>query len=187
MQILWEPILLVPLVAMVIPVAILIGQWVRGGALTSLSAGALLGIVIYLAPVWVSLWSSDASYSFSLPGTLALASGAVLLLGGFAIAGADALRVRRRGWVVGLCVTVYATFVALVGLTITPIRSCMYLMSGPPACAPPDVGRILLFSAASLVGPGVMLLYALRAQGSEALAPVLPDGLTVSRLDATDR
>lgn len=187
MQIFWEPILLVPLVAMVIPIAILIGQRLRGGPLTGLSAGAVLGILICLALSWASLWSGDAPYPTSLSSVLALACGSVLLLGGFALAGADALRARRREWAVGLCVATYATFVGLIGPIIIPIRSCQYGPLGAPTCSPPDVGRFLLFAALSLLGPCAMLVYALRAQGHAAQPETaLPDGLTISRLDATD-
>lgn len=187
MPIYWEPIVLVPLVAMVIPVAILIGQRARGGPLTGLGAGALLGFLIYMTLTWSSLWSSDTPIAGSLPQVLALVIGAVLLLGAFTLATVDALRMRRRGLAIALCVAVYVTFFALMGLLSAPLKSCAYFPQGAPTCTSPDVTRFLLFATISLIGPGAMLVYALRAQGREAQTETaLPDGLTISRLDATD-
>ncbi|HET9109876.1 MAG TPA: hypothetical protein VFN78_03525 [Ktedonobacterales bacterium] len=177
---------LIPLIAMVIPVAILIGQRLRGDPLISLSAGALAGFVIYLALTWASLWVSDTQYSESLLQGLSTIGGAVLLLSAFAMSFTDALRMRRRGWAVALCVAVYATFFALIGVFSAPLRSCAYFPQGAPTCTSPDVTRFLLLAAINLVGPCAMLTYALRAQGRAEPASTLPKGLTISRLDATE-
>jgi hypothetical protein len=189
MPIFWEPMLLFPLLALVIPVAILIGQRWRGGPLISLSAGATLGVVIYLALMWSS-FSADPNhiYDNSTVETLSLVGGAILLLGAGAVAFTDALRGQRRGWAFIQCALVYGSFAGMVGFSVSPVRFCGALPSGE-FCASPDLGRFALFAALTLAGPVATLVYALLAQGRTAAAPAQleqPEGLTISRLTAEE-
>ena len=188
MPIFWEPLLLYPLAALVIPVAILIGQRWRGGPLISLSAGATLGVAIYLALMLAS-FSADPNhvYDNAVAQILSLFGGAVLLLGALSLAFADGLRVRRRAWALIQCALVYGSFVGMLGFYVAPVRFCGGLPSGT-YCAPPDLRRFALFAALSLAGPVATLAYALLAQGRAAAAPAPeePEGLTVSRLGAEE-
>jgi hypothetical protein len=171
----WEPLLLFPLLVLVIPIAILIGQRWRSGPLVSLSAGAVLGMVIYLALLTLT-WSSFSTYPYQPFGgyytlaVLSLIGGAVLLLGASALAFADALRGRRLAWAVTQCALVYGGFVGMLGFFLSPVTYCKGLPNGT-YCTPFDYGRFALFAVLSLAGPLATLLYALLAQGRTAPAP----------------
>lgn len=175
----WEPLLLFPLLVLIIPIAILIGQRWRSGPLVSLSAGAILGMVIYLALLALTWSSFSANFNQSFGGyyteaVLSLVGGAVLLLGASALAFADVLRGRRRVWLAPLCLFAYATFVGTLGFVTTPLRFCGDALGGPnggPSCAPPDFSLFAIFGALSLAGPIATLLYALLAHGRAAPAP----------------
>ncbi|HEY8323674.1 MAG TPA: hypothetical protein VIG77_04230 [Ktedonobacterales bacterium] len=182
----WEPMLLFPLLALLIPVGILIGQHWQRGPLVSLSAGAALGVVIYLALTWSSFTVDYYPvYPYSTVETLMLVAGllvvgAILLLGALALAFTDALRERRRVWAIVQCALVYVSFVGMLGFMLEPVRFCGELPSGT-YCSPPDVGRFALFAALSLAGPIATLAYALLAQGRAAAMPASeqPEGLTI--------
>ena len=194
MPLFWEPLLLIPLLVLVIPIAILIGQRWRGGPLVSLSVGAVLGMVIYLALLTLT-WSSFST-NFNQPfggyytlAVLSLVGGAVLLLGASALAFTDALRGRRRAWAIIQCALVYGSFVGMLGFFLAPVTYCGELPSGT-YCSPIDYGRFALFAALSLAGPLATLLYALLALGRTTPSPnrevELPDGLTISRPTAEE-
>lgn len=167
MPIVWEPLLLISLIVLVIPVAILIGQHWRSGPLISLSAGATLGVSIGLALTWASFATNpaDTYYQSRFPAILALIGGSVLLLGAWSLALTGALRLRRRSMALAvflaLCLTVYANLVGLEAFMTSPVRYCGDAL--PPTCGPPDVGRFTLFAALSLAGPLATLIYALFA------------------------
>lgn len=171
----WEPLLLFPLLVLIIPIAILIGQRWRSGPLVSLSAGAILGMVIYLALLALTWSSFSANFNQSFGGyyteaVLSLVGGAVLLLGASALAFADVLRGRRRVWAVIQCALVYGSFVGMLGFFLSPVTYCGELPSGT-YCTPFDYGRFAIFGALSLAGPIATLLYALLAHGRAAPAP----------------
>lgn len=171
MPIFWHLMVLLPLLALAIPVAILIGQRWRNGPLISLSAGATLGVGIYLALTWAWLADSTSNpYSESAISILFLIGGAVLLLGAWALALTDALRERQRVWAVIQCALVYGSFVGMLGFFLSPVTYCGELPSGT-YCTPFDYGRFAIFGALSLAGPIATLLYALLAHGRAAPAP----------------
>lgn len=184
MPIAWEPLLLISLLVMVIPVAILIGQRWRGGPQFSLSAGAILGVVIYLALIWASYSTSGYEPVDNTIGALSLLGGAILLLGALALGFADALRTRRLVWALIQSALVYGSFVSMLGFVSEPVKSCSFLPSGA-VCAPPDVGRFVLFVVLSLAGPIATLVYALRT-GAQRQPREAPEGPTVSRLTAEE-
>jgi hypothetical protein len=184
MPIFWEPMLLFPLLVMVIPVAILLGQRWRGGPQISLSAGAILGVVIYLALTWASFATRGYEPIENTIGTLALLGGAILLLGALALGFADALCTRRRVWALIQSALVYGSFVGMLGFMLEPVRVCSFLPSGA-ICAPPDMGRFALTIALMLAGPIATLVYALRT-GAQRQPRTLPEGLTITRLTAEE-
>jgi hypothetical protein len=180
----WEPLLLFPLLVLIIPIAILIGQRWRSGPLVSLSAGAIIGMVIYLALLTMT-WSAF-SPNFNPPfggyyteAVMSLIGGAVLLLGASALAFADALRGRRPAWAVIQCALVYGSFVGMLGFFLSPVTYCGELPNGT-YCSPFDYGRFAIFAALSLAGPLALLIYALFA-AFQRQPRALPDGLTISR------
>lgn len=184
MPIFWPQILLLPLLALVIPVAILIGQRWPHGPLISLSGGATLSVAIYLALTWASFSPSGYQPIDDTIRYLSLLGGVILLLGALALAFADALRERRRVRAIIPCALVYASFVGMLGFALEPVRTCSFLPSGA-VCGPPDVGFFVLLVVLILAGPLALLVYALRA-GVQRQPRALPEGLAVSRLPAEE-
>lgn len=195
MMIFWGPMLLIPLVTLVIPIAILMVQRWSGSPLISLSAGATLGVVIYLALLALT-WSSFSANPYQPIGgyytvaMMSLVGGAVLLLGASALAFTDALRGRRPAWAIIQCALVYGSFVGMLGFYLSGVTYCESLPNGT-YCSPFDYGRFAIFGALSLAGPLATLLYALLAQRRTTPAPAReveqPGGLTISRLTAEEQ
>lgn len=184
----WPVLLLYPLPLLVIPLGIALGQVVRGGPVTVMSVGAGLG----MASFWLAL------RGLYMPGYGAQAAlwlifstlvGALLLVGAWAVALAQAFRARQWAWVALLCLVVYLAIAALFFFEYSGYAPCIF---DPSAFCPQMNASVLpltlpLTLAASFLAPVVLLVYGLRAAGARRQPHALPDGLTVSRLTAEDR
>jgi hypothetical protein len=185
MPVQWRPALEVPLLALVIPAAILVGQRVRGGPLLVASGGALLGFVIFWASGLTGGFSSGNTFNYDafVVYTCVFFGAVMLLLGAWALALAGAMGERRWGWAALLSLAVYLTFAALVAIVSSPYPSCLFAPQ-QPYCLSANVSVWKSFAVGSFIGPVAVLLYALRPY----IAPrsALPAGLRASRLDAPD-
>lgn len=185
MLIAWWPVLLYPLPLMVIPLAIALGQVVRGGPVTVMSIGAAIGIGSYLLAL------RDYYTPYHIGGAQAVLwvifsalAGATLLVGAWALALAQACRARQWVWVALLCLAVYITAAALVLFEASGYAFCLF---NPEAfCGQSDPVALPLFLASDFLAPAVLLAYALLA-GVRRQPRALPEGLTVSRLTAEER
>ena len=183
----WWPALLLPLPLLVIPLAIALGQVVRGGPVTVMSVGAGLS----MGSFWLTLRSLyvppyDAQTALWL--IFSALVGAILLVGAWAVALAQAFRARQWAWVALLCLVVYLASAALVFFEYSGYATCIF---DPAAfCAQTNVTVLPLILpltlAASFLAPVVLLLYGLRS-GARREPHALPDGLTISRLTAEER
>lgn len=184
----WWHALLYPLPLIIIPLAIGLGRFVRGGALTTLSVGALLA----LGAFWYGMrdwYTPTAPFGYS-PSTwivlFAMIVGAPLLLCAWTLALVQAARAREWVWIGTLCLAVYLTAATLVFFEATPYALCLL---DPGAYCPPGIqsgqGALASFIAASFIAPGALLVYALRA-GTQRQPRGQPDGLRVTRLTAEE-
>lgn len=181
----WWPLLLYPLVLMAIPLAIALGQVVRGGPVTVMSVGAVLGIGAF----WLSLRNSYApnpngSAQAELWLIFSVLIGATLLVGAWALALAQAFRARQWLWVALLCLAVYITIAALVFSEASGFATC--LLNPTAFCGPTNRSVASLILTATFLAPVALLVYALAA-GVRRQPRALPDGLTVSQLPAGER
>ena len=181
----WLTFVIIAALALLIPLAVLIGQRTPGGPIVVASGGALLAFAGY----WVMIGILSASPVDEqrppdlLPSSLVLTAGIVLLVAAWTLALADAAQGRRWGWVALLSLGFYANVAAAYWLGSSSFLSC--LLAGPQSFCPPyNHFTAMLIIAGSFVGPGVALTYALRAP--TAGKRTLPDGLSVSPLGATD-
>ncbi len=178
----WALALQIPLLALVIPAAIIIGQRVRGGPLVVAGAAALLAFVAFwLVGTTRALSGGNPFNGVSL--IYIFFGGVILLLGAWALALAQAVSERRWAWVALLSLAVYLTFAALFAIALSPYSACMFAPQ-QPYCASTNQTMQALLTAGSFMGPGAILVFALRAYLPRRGAP--PVGLNVSRLGATD-
>jgi hypothetical protein len=183
----WSPVLIVPLLLLVIPLAIALGQVVRGGPVTVMSVGAGLS----MGSFWLTLRSLyvppyDAQTALWL--IFSALVGAILLVGAWALALAQAFHARQWVMVALLCLVVYLAIAALVFFEYSGYATCIF---DPVAFCSLMNASILplilpLTLAASFLAPVVLLVYALSA-GARRQPHALPDGLTISRLTAEER
>jgi len=182
----WRLALEIPLLALVIPAAILAGHRMRGGSILVTSGGAILAFAVF--------WAAGLTGGFSRGNTFNLDAffyvyiyvffgGVILLLSAWALALAGAMSERRWVWVALLNPAVYLTFVALVAILLSPYFSCMFSPQ-QPYCLSANASLWESFIAASFIGPVAVLLYALRPYFTRRGA--LPAGLRASRLGAPD-
>jgi len=182
----------IPLVVVIsLAIILILGRWVRGGSIATASGAATLAFAAFwleiqsatlaeMNPV-SSVSSAPPSYTDVLIALYTFLVAALLLFAAWAIALADAVSSHRWGWVALLCLALYASITAVVGLTTSPLLSCAYSSPQIPVCWTISPVTRALIIAGCFVGPVALLIYALRplAHGS----PTLPDGLTVSPLD----
>lgn len=164
--------------ALLIPLTAIIGQWARGGAITVASIGAALCI----GGFWFTTDAFLPQYPMAALATsyLGLGGGALFIITSWALALDSAVRSRRWGWFAVIWLAVYITPAAAFGILITPLVACAYFIY-PTACTPQNHMLYWLLVVGSLVGPAVLLAYGLR------YAPrARPDGASVSHLDATE-
>jgi hypothetical protein len=180
----WWHVLLYPLPLIVIPLAVGLGRFVRGGALTILSVVALLAFGAF----WFGMrdyYTPTAPFGYS-PSTLivmfAVIAGAPLLLCAWTVALVQAARRRQWVWLTLLCVAVYISAATLVFFEATPYALCLL---DPGAFCPQGIqsgqSTLAIFMASSFIAPVTLLVYSLRT-GTQRQARALPDGLRVTRL-----
>ncbi len=184
MPVMWLQALTYPLPLLAIPIAVLIGQRMRGGVVTSLSGGAaLVGGVFWLA---LRGGIGTAIFGNIMVGAMVTIFSAmlavVLLASAWAVALAEAFRERQWGWIVAQCLTVYLSFAAAITYLNRPYYNCY---SNPNLFMCGSINQIVgdLLIVCTFAGPLVLLIYALRPNPlRHTHAP--PDDLVISRLDA---
>jgi len=189
----WWPVLLLPLPLLVIPLAVALGQVVRGGPVTVMSVGAGLG----LGSFWLALDSANLfpSTEFAPAAQLVLwiaisaLAGEVLLMAAWAIALAQTFRARQWVWLALLCLAVYFTFATLIYFESSEYATCLL---NPAAfsqafCGDINPDALPVFVVATYAAPVILLLYGLVVGARRRQPHALPDGLTVSRLGAEER
>jgi hypothetical protein len=180
--------LLYPLPLMVIPLAVGLGSFVRGGPLTALSVVVLLA----LGAFWFGMlgWYTPAAPIGYSPSTLivlfAVIAGAPLLLCAWTVALVQAARARQWVWLGAQCMAVYLTAATLVFFEASPYAACLL---DPGAFCPQGIesgqSTLAIFIAASFIAPGALLVYALRP-GMRRQPREAPEGLSVTRLTAEE-
>lgn len=192
----WISALTLPLVALVVPGAILIGQFWRNGALIVTGAGALAAF----GAIWTMSVTNIFATIFSTPTTSLILTqaliyliigGALLLIAGWAIALVSAAQARRWLWVGALIASVYLSVVLVIYISQEPYPSCLFSASGQPFCATYQESMQAQFLTACVVGPASILAYALIGQRAlHALNPLrprsLPEGLTATSLEESE-
>lgn len=176
----WALALQIPLLFLVIPAALIIGHRMRGGPLLVIGGGALLGFAAFWligAQVTPGIFIRSTMRSYIFFGSV------TLLLGAWSLALEQSLRARRWVWVAPLCLAVYLTFVSLFAILITPLSFCLF-SSQQPYCSTVGAGVWTALISGSFIGPGAIMLYALRPYIARRDAP--PAGLHTSRLGAPD-
>lgn len=177
----WLLALEVPLVVLVIPVFVIIGRRAPGGTATALGAGALLSFLL----LWLLGTTGEYTGASPLPAvapTYLLFAGALLLLGGWAVALADAAGERRWGWVALLAVAVYLACAAFIQVLASPYSACL-LESVEPYCAEGYPGELWILLAAGFAGPAAVIVYALLAPRPRR-PDALPEGVQMTPLGA---
>ncbi len=180
----WWLALIYPLPLLAIPLAVLLGQYMRGGAVAVMSGGAALAAGIF----WLALRGvfETTVDGRSMPNGLVMIFSAMLaialLVCAWALALAEAFRERRWGWVAAQCLAVYLSFAAMFTYLMGPYASC-YSSPDLFMCASVNLSVGMLLIACTFAGPLALLVYALRMNPLRH-THALPDGLVVSRLDA---
>jgi hypothetical protein len=177
----WLLALEIPLVELVIPVFVIIGRRASGRVATALGAGALLSFLL----LWLLGTAGEYTGASPLPAvapTYLLFAGALLLLGGWAVALADAAGERRSGWVALLAVVVYLACVAFIQVPASPYSACLFQYKAP-YCSTQFQGEQLLLLAAGFVGPAAVIAYALLAPRPRR-PDALPEGVQATPLGA---
>lgn len=184
MTMIWWPALIYLLPLVLIPLAVLLGQRIRVGAVAVMSgSAALLAGVFWLTllVVIVTRISGNAFVTGLVEAYSALLAIALLVCA-WALALAEAFRERRWGWVAAQCLAVYLTFAAVVVYLMGPFYVCY---SNPDlfmcATVNQSVGAILI--TCMFAGPLALLAYALR-RNLLLHTRARPDDLAISRLDA---
>jgi hypothetical protein len=178
----WIPMLIVGALALIIPLTILIGQWLRIGPMIVANGGALLGLAIFWLNLREFYQPLGPNRLAPLVSIVAAIGGALLLLAGWTLALADAALARRWGWMALLCLATFISVGAIYNLVGTPYMTCVALPSEAYACALVNPIAEALTIAGDFVGPATALVYALRQHALHSRA--LLDGLSVSPLDA---
>jgi hypothetical protein len=161
-------------IALVIPLAIVLGTFWRNGAVAIMGAVALaafganwaVGLDIQLTGGYNSPSLTDVALNYGMG--YVFAGGALLLFGGWAIALTSAARNRRWGAVVWLVGGVFATVVIFTYGLAGPDNGCLF---GDAPCLPAKpVVDSLWFLLSSVIGPATLLAYALLRPSSRASA-----------------
>jgi hypothetical protein len=174
--------LTIPIVALVIPGAIFMGQLWRNGALVICGACALLA--------FLTLWTLGATAAVS-GGNPPLNSQAdtiytviytflgadLLLFAGWALALASAVNQRRWGWVMALIASVFVSLALFTYAEQATNGACSAYASQPCFLGLPLA--YLYFLVASVSGPTAILAYALVAPQPQR-PRALPAGLSTS-------
>jgi hypothetical protein len=181
----WTLILGIPLLALVIPAAILAGHRMPGGPILLTSGGALLAFAVFWSAGLTGGFSPGNTFNYSafIVYIFVFFGGVILLLGAWALAFAGAMGERRWVWVALLNPAVYLTFVALVAILLSPYFSCMF-QPQQPYCQSANASVWKSFITASFIGPVAVLLYALRPNFARRSG--LPAGMRATPLGAPD-
>ncbi|HEX8983755.1 MAG TPA: hypothetical protein VF792_13355 [Ktedonobacterales bacterium] len=184
----WWLALIYPLPLLLIPLAVLLGQHIRIGAVAVMSGSAallagvfwliLLGVIVMRISSNSFVNGQVEAYVEVYAALLAI----VLLVCAWTLALAEAFRERRWGWVAAQCLADYLTFASVFVYLTGPYFSCY---SNPDlficVTVNQSVGAILI--ACMFAGPLALLAYALR-RNLLLHTRARPDDLAVSRLDA---
>lgn len=176
----WLLALEIPLVVLVIPAAIALGRRAPGGPATVLGAGALLAFLLMWLLETIGAYANNVAPSLVF--LYLFLAGALLLLGGWAVALAGAAGERRWGWVALLAAVVYLAWAAFIGVLSGPYSACMFGFPAP-YCSTAYPGQLALLLVAAFAGPAVVLAYALLTPHPQRSAS-LPAGLHVTPLAA---
>jgi hypothetical protein len=180
----WLPILLLTALCLVIPAAVLLGQWRPIGPI-AISGGASLSA---FAVFWLFLGGTTGPFNETPGGILVLVLvllGGVLLLGvAWTLALNAATQAHRWGWVALLTL---AGELSVAALLISVFRPDPCLFGAPSiddsfaeGCTTPNPAAQLLVVAGYLAGPVAAMIYSLRSASPRRQG--LPEGLSVSPL-----
>ncbi|HEY7848806.1 MAG TPA: hypothetical protein VIC27_02015 [Ktedonobacterales bacterium] len=177
LAILWVSVLLA--LAVYVPLAIRIGPWVRGGAMTVAGGGALVASALFgwglsaMAQTEAHALGSGPYPYNATELTVTFVIGGALLLAAWSMALVEAVRARRWGWrallAIGVCATFAATYGFLaMGIPYTGATTACVLLSSNRALAPfcsPRTPLAALTLVFMVVGPAATLAYALSREG----------------------
>jgi hypothetical protein len=196
----WLLALEYPLVALAIPVTVLIGYLWRRDTLIAVAGAAWLP---FLALGIIGIRGTVASAVLASAGVGQLkpsmmmdlfiviyvfVGGIVLMIAGWTLALANALRGRHWFWLIALTPCAYLTLVLFFYISYASSYFCLFASANQLLCPGGPALADTLYLAACVVGPGSILAYALWARvglSTHQQSRALPDGVSVTSLNTS--